>query len=65
MKRTGETSGTGSLFQALINVTGQIVALTILQGKYNFLAVQVEAVTVRLGVAEDWAEFFLSISSVR
>ena len=54
-----------SAFLPLINVTGQIIALAVLQGKGNVLAVKVEAVTVRLGVDEHGAEFFLSVPSVR
>jgi hypothetical protein len=53
-------SGTDPIFHALINVTGQIIALAVLQGESNTLAVEVEAVAVRLGVAEYGAEFFLS-----
>jgi len=58
-------SAFGPPLHALVNVAGQVVALAVLQGKGNFLAVQVEAVAVRLGVVEHWAEFFFSFSSIQ
>lgn len=64
-KRTVKPSEVDPIFHALINVTGQVVALAVLQGKHNFLAVQVEAAAVRLRVAEHGAEFFRSTLSVR
>ena len=55
----------GPSLHALVDVAGRVVAMAVLQCEGDILAVQVEAVAVRLGVVEHGAEFFLSLSSIR
>jgi hypothetical protein len=58
-------SAFGSPLHALVDGAGQVVAMAVIHCEGDILAVQVEAVAIRLGVVEHGAEFFLSLSSIR